>query len=139
MAIRIPCGAKHRPSPGGEREENGLPRRLSAPRNDVVIFTWSLCCWPVIVEQERAILESPLQYDHPRWVGGGGFASIQIFHQVHGMVQVVVGLVALHGEEAAPGGVGEIHACGPGGHHVGPGIAHVEGLGCLHTQTAQAL
>ena len=36
MAIRILSGAKHRPSPRGGRKENGLPRRLSAPRNDVV-------------------------------------------------------------------------------------------------------
>ena len=34
VAIRVPCGAKHRPSPRGGRKENGLPRRLSAPRND---------------------------------------------------------------------------------------------------------
>ena len=35
-AIRILCGAKHRPVPPGP-EENGLPRRF-APRNDVEIW-----------------------------------------------------------------------------------------------------
>ena len=33
VAIRVPCGALHRPPPSGGRKENGLPRRF-APRND---------------------------------------------------------------------------------------------------------
>ena len=37
VAIRNPCGALHRPVPLGP-EKNGLPRRLAAPRNDVVIW-----------------------------------------------------------------------------------------------------
>ena len=50
VAIRIPCGAKHRPPPNGGRKENGLPRRF-APRNDVLIGGWSFCFGAAVVER----------------------------------------------------------------------------------------
>ena len=42
MAIRNPCGATRRPVPEGP-ERCGLPRSLTRPRNDVVIW------WPVLL------------------------------------------------------------------------------------------
>ena len=67
VAIRIPCGAKHRPFPCGGRKENGLPRRF-APRNDRGRRWWS-CCYFCGGHRgiftaplgQRAILESPLR------------------------------------------------------------------------------
>ena len=66
VAIRIPCGAKHRPFPSGEREENGLPRRLSAPRNDVVIFTRSFCFTLRSSNRSGRFLNRPYNKEHPR-------------------------------------------------------------------------
>ena len=64
MAIRVPCGAKHRPSPGGGRKENGLPHRLWLLAMTVVGEGWSYYFDMVFTEGNGRFLNRPYAWSH---------------------------------------------------------------------------